>query len=66
MNPVDATGALAREVISDRAERGRRSRLAAIASCCHPRAWHRAVGSVLGAARALVHHRRSLATVCCG
>jgi hypothetical protein len=38
MNPLDTTGTLVAEVVRDRVELGRQSRLAAVARSCHPSA----------------------------
>ena len=65
MNPLDTSGILAREMIRDRVELARRSRIAALARCCHPSTWRRAAGRLREATRSLHRATPPAASVCC-
>ena len=65
MNPVDTIGALAHEVVRDRIDLGRQSRLAALARCCQPHAWGRALRGAIVAAHRLGRRRAPGPSVCC-
>jgi hypothetical protein len=67
VRPVDLTSAVAEQQISDRMEQARKARLAAIARCCRPRTWKKAITRAVAAARSAAH-RSALQQpgVCCG
>ena len=67
MRPVDLTSAIAEQQISERIQQARKARLAAIARCCRPSNWKKAITRARAIARSAAR-RSSLRqpAVCCG
>jgi hypothetical protein len=65
MSQFDITGALAAEQTHDRARAAHQSALAAVARCCRPSNWGRALRRVTEATTVLLRPRPSARVACC-
>ena len=65
MNSQDMTSRLAQELIRDRIQLGRQSRLAALARCCHPSTWTKVARTTLTAAVSPLRRPTPKPAVCC-